>query len=88
MNHTPNLVLRLGWSPSPSRNLLSKSIGDQIASLYITWEEELTMIPRELTSEKPNGTDNSWGNSAADGDEARDAKSGAFLRWKGKKKVL
>jgi len=50
-----------------------------MASPKIVWEEELTMIPIKLTSEKEMGTDISCGHSAAAGLAARDAKSGAFL---------
>ena len=39
------------------------------------------MIPMKLTSENANGTENSWGHSAAEGRSAREAKSGALLYW-------
>jgi len=79
INQTPNRVLPDGF---PSKSFPSRSMGDQIASPYNTWEEELTMIPIKLTSEKPSGTESNWGSTAASGRDARDAKSGALLRRK------
>ena len=54
-------------------------MGDQIASPYIVWEEEETMIPMKLTILKPRGTEMSCGQTVAEGYVAREAKSGAFL---------
>ncbi len=54
-------------------------MGDHIASPYSVCDEELTMIPMKLTIENPSGTEISWGNTAADGCCALEAKSGAFL---------
>lgn len=76
MNHTPNRVACDGF---PSKNAPSKSIGDQMAWPKMTCDEELTMMPMKLTSEKANGTAINCGHSAADGLDARDAKSGALL---------
>ena len=39
-------------------------------------------MPRKLTMLKPSGTAISWGHNASLGFFARDAKSGAFLRYK------
>ena len=64
MNHTPK---RVTWLGSPSRKRFKRSIGDQIASPKIAWEDELTMTPKKLTMEKPNGTESSCGMPAADG---------------------
>lgn len=44
-------------------------------------EEELTMIPMKLTSENASGTDINWGHNAAPGVVAREAKSGALLKY-------
>lgn len=55
-------------------------MGDQIGSPKIVTEEELTIIPMKLTSEKANGTDINWGHNAAPGVLAREAKSGALLK--------
>jgi hypothetical protein len=54
-------------------------MGFQIASPYRTVDEELTMIPMKLTSEKPSGMAINCGQRAAAGCDARDAKSGALL---------
>lgn len=40
------------------------------------------MIPMKLTRENPSGTEISCGQTAADGYDAREAKSGAFLVWR------
>ena len=37
------------------------------------------MMPIKLTSENPTGTESNWGRTAADGYDAREAKSGALL---------
>jgi hypothetical protein len=54
-------------------------MGDQIASLYIVCDDELTIIPKKLTIENESGTEMSWGHTAAEGVVARDAKSGALV---------
>lgn len=73
---TPNLVAGEGLS---SKKRFNKSIGDQIASPYIAWEDELTMMPIKHTIEDTSGNAKSCGQAAAAGVLALDAKSGAFL---------
>lgn len=46
-------------------------------------DDELTIMPMKLTSEKQIGIEISCGHKAADGWWARDAKSGAFLQSMG-----
>jgi hypothetical protein len=53
-------------------------IGFQTSCPKITVELELTMIPRKLTMLNPIGTEISCGKTAAPGELARDAKSGAL----------
>lgn len=74
--YTPNLVAGEG---SSSKNRPNKSTGDQIASPYMTWEDELTRIPIKHTMEDARGSAKSCGQSAAADVLALDAKSGAFL---------
>lgn len=78
MNHTPK---RVACDGLPSKNIPSSTIGDQTGSPNSTSEEEPTMIPIKLTMENANGTAISCGHSAAEGVDAREAKSGAFLGW-------
>lgn len=79
MNHTPK---RVACDGLPSKNMPSKVIGDQIGSPNNTSEEEPTTMPMKLTIENANGTAINWGHNAAEGVDAREAKSGAFLRYK------
>ena len=79
MNQTPK---RVACDGLPSKNIPNKSIGDHTGVPYRTSDEEPTMMPMKLTMENAKGTAINWGQSAAEGVRAREAKSGAFLTCK------